>query len=96
MEKKSFWKGFGCGIGGFDIGSGYLGSSTFVGDRRGTEAIMRIMDVVGVAKWEDLTGKYVRCKVGTGSGGIDEIGNILHNKWFNIREFYNERGKKSE
>ena len=50
--------------------------------------MMRIMDTVGVKKWEDLKGKYVRCKLKGPGDGIDEIGNVLKNKWFNIREFF--------
>ena len=94
----SFWimlegNGWGCGIGGYKIGSGYLGADEFeaeYGD--GLEAMMRIMDTVGVEKWEDLKGKYVRCKSkGWGSTGIDIIGNIIKDKWFNIRKFFADK-----
>ena len=92
----TFWiavkgNGFGCGIGGYDIGSGYLGSSTFVGDRRGTEAIMRIMDVVGVERWEDLIGKYCRVKFET-LGPIQIIGNIIEERWVDLEEVFQEGG----
>ena len=81
--------GWSCGFGGYCIGKGYLGADKFTAENgHGLEAMMRIMDVVGVEKWEDLKGKYVRCKVGRGSEGIDEIGNIIKDKWFNIREFF--------
>ena len=94
----SFWimlegAGWGCGFGGYKIGRGYLGADEFsaeYGD--GLEAMMRIMDTVGVSKWEDLKGKYVRCKSkGWGSTGIDIIGNIMEDKWFNIRQFFAEK-----
>ena len=86
--------GWGCGFGGYCIGNGYLGAdeddfTAESGD--GLVAMMRIMDVVGVEKWEDLQGKYVRCKVKGWGDGIDEIGHIMKNKWFNIREFFANR-----
>ena len=81
--------GWGCGFGGYCIGHGYLGADEFKAESgSGLEAMMRIMDTVGVEKWEDLKGKYVRCKMGRLGDGIDEIGNVLKNKWFNIREFF--------
>ena len=76
-----------CGLGGYIIGNGYLGASSFKGSGKGLEAMMRIMDTVGVEKWEDLKGKYVRCIDSVGVT-IDEIGNIIEDKWFNIREFF--------
>ena len=83
--------GWGCGFGGYCIGKGFLGADPdefTAGSGDGLVAMMRIMDTVGVSKWEDLEGKYVRCKVQGLSDGIDEIGNILKDKWFNIREFF--------
>lgn len=80
--------GWGVGYGGYCIGTGYLGADEFKGSGKGLEAMMRVMDVVGVEKWEDLKGKYVRCKVGGWGSGVDEIGNVLKDKWFNIREFF--------
>lgn len=82
--------GWGCGFGGYAIGHGYLGADKFTATNgHGLEAMMRIMDTIGVEKWEDLNGKAIRCKIRrTGSGGVDEIGNLIKNKWFNIREFF--------
>lgn len=42
--------------------------------------IRRILNVVGVEKWEDLNGKYVR--VNGSDMEIEGIGNIIENKWF--------------
>ena len=81
--------GWGCGFGGYCIGHGYLGAKKFtVENGRGLEAMMRIMDTVGVEKWEDLNGNYIRCKTGGLGDSIDEIGNIVEDKWFNIRKFF--------
>jgi hypothetical protein len=43
--------------------------------------IKRILETVGVEKWEDLEGKYIRVK-GEEWGDIEAIGHITKNKWF--------------
>lgn len=80
-----------CGFGGYAIGKGCLGAknSDFkaeTGD--GLVAMMRIMNVVGVSKWEDLEGKYVRVALPADSWGssIHIIGNILDDKWFDQKK----------
>lgn len=90
--------GWGCGFGGYCIGTGFLGSDTFKAENgNGLEAMMRIMDVVGVERWEDLEGKLVRCKVeSSGSGPVDEIGNIIKDKWFNIDEFFKKKREEKQ
>ena len=43
--------------------------------------VQRILMTVGVEKWEDLTGKFVRVD-GEEWGQIFGIGHITDNKWF--------------
>ena len=71
---------WGCSIGGYCIGTGYLGASEFIGYGPGLEAMMRIMDVVGVEKWEDLKDKYIRVKSDGWGGTVACIGNIIKDK----------------
>ena len=83
--------GWGCSIGGYVIGNGYLNADDdfFKGSGAGLEAMMQIMNTVGVDKWEDLEGKYVRCVLNDGWGGtITKIGNITKDKWFDLKEFF--------
>lgn len=85
-------EGAGCGVvyGGYVIGRGYLGAKEFHGSAKGIVALMRIMDTVGVERWEDLTGKYVRV-VSNGLGStISKIGNIIEDKWFDAKEFFSD------
>ena len=91
----TFWltlegDGWGCGYGGYCLGHGCIGykPKEFTASDKGLVAMMRVMDTVGVYKWEDLKGKYIRCKVGGPGDTIDEIGNIVEDKWFNIRKFF--------
>ena len=82
--------GWGTNYGGYVIGKGCLGAKTFEGSAKGTEAIMRIMDTVGVERWNDLKGKYVRVYTGGWGATITKIGNIISDKWFDIKEFFSE------
>lgn len=82
--------GWGTNYGGYVIGKGCLGAKTFEGSSKGTEAIMRIMDTVGVERWNDLKGKYVRVYTGGWGATITKIGNIISDKWFDIKEFFSE------
>ena len=81
--------GWDCNYGGYCIGKGYLGANTFEAESGSRlVAMMKIMDTIGVERWEDLKGKYVRCKLNGWGGTIDEIGNIIKSKWFNVQEFF--------
>ena len=82
--------GWGISIGGYVIGHGYLGADEFDGYGPGLEAMMRIMDVVGVDKWEDLKDKYIRAESNGCGKRITKIGNITNNKWFDIDEFFSK------
>ena len=81
----------GVSIGGYVIGHEYLGASEFDGDGLGIEAMMRIMDVVGVDRWEDLKGKYIRIESYGWGGTVKKIGHITDDKWFDIDEFFKSK-----
>ncbi len=80
-------------LGGYAIGKGYLGADNFEGSAIGLEAMMRIMDTVGVATWEDLVGKKVLLGFHEPYGGMEEITNIETEKSFNIQNFFNSNTK---
>ena len=82
--------GWGVGYGGYVIGKGYVGAKEFTAEGKGLVALMRIMDTVGVEKWEDLKGKYIRVVTEGWGSTVTTIGNILEDKWFNAREFFSE------
>lgn len=88
--------GRGVQFGGHNLGRGYKGAKTFTGSAKGTEYIMRIMDVVGVSRFEDLEGKYVRVVETDGDSVVKEIGNIVANKWFNVEDFYRKEDEKHD
>lgn len=79
-------------FGGYRIGNGYLGADKFTAKSgAGLVAMMKIMDAIGVERWEDLKGKYVRIASNIA------IGNIIEDKWFNAKEFFdNYKDEKDE
>ena len=54
---------------------------------------MRIMDVVGVRRWEDLKGQYIRYEDHGWGSTVTVIGNIIKDKWFDIDKFFKENQK---
>lgn len=88
-------EGWGCTYGGVCIGHGYLGADHFDGSAKGLEAMMRIMDTVGVERWEDLDGKYIRVEINGWGDPITKIGHITRNKWFDLKKFF-EWGEEDE
>lgn len=76
------------GYGGYVIGHGYLGANDFDGSGKGVEAIMRIMNTIGVDSWEDLKGKYLRYEDNGWGSCVTKIGHIIEDKWFDIKEFF--------
>ena len=79
------YNGVGQGFGGYGfdnpIKNEYGGFRKREGIAWGMEYIIRVLKVVGVTKWEDLPGKFIRVKCT--HTGILEIGNILKDEWFN-------------
>ena len=91
--------GWGCSYGGYCIAHGYKGAKEFnAKNGSGLVAMMRIMDVVGVSRWEDIPGQYVRVDVGDGWGStITRIGNVIEDKWFDIEKFFESyKGKEDD
>lgn len=88
--------GWGVNYGGYCIGFGFLGSDSFTAENgSGLVAIMRIMDTVGVERWEDLKGKYIRIVDEGWGSSVKKIGNIIEDKWFDIDEFFKNYNKEN-
>lgn len=83
------WGCCGQGLGGYAIDA--FNRDTKERDRGHGPAIVavrKILEVVGVDKWEKLPGQLVRLKVeGLGSARPPIIGNILEDRWFDLKEF---------
>lgn len=81
-------------FGGYALGHGFLGADNFEGSAPGLESIMRIMDVVGVERFNDMKGRHIR----VASKGINSspkiIGDIIEDLWFDIESFFADKYKE--
>ena len=85
--------GWGVVYGGYCLGKGYLGADDdfFDGSAAGMEYLIRIMDTVGVEKFQDLKGKYVRVALKGWGNSVNIIGNIINDKWFDAETFFADK-----
>lgn len=82
--------GWGVVYGGRVIGKSY--DDEISDSEKGIEYILRIMDVVGVSRFNDMNGKYVRVAFKGWGDSVEIIGNIIENKWFDQRSFFVKEG----
>lgn len=83
--------GRGCCWGGYCLDEYDKAKGRRVPTKEGFECLTEIMNTVGVDKWEDLEGKYIRV-VNRGIGRtIKTIGNLMEDKWFDIEEFFKSK-----
>lgn len=91
--------GWGCSYGDYCLGKIYPNSyekDTYEGSAAGMEVIMRIMDVVGVSRLEDMQGKYVRVATKGWGSTIKIIGNIVSDRWFDYETFFADKKEESK
>lgn len=86
-------RGVGVTYGGYNIGHGYLGAKEedFSSNEKAMVYIMRIMDTIGVERFNDLKGRYARIASKGWGSTVNIIGNIIKDKWFNQEEFFKEK-----
>lgn len=77
-----------CGVGSYGLDYYDREKECRVFNEKGVEVISNILDVVGVDTWEQLHGKFIRVKDEGRGSIIEEIGNLMSDKWINIREFF--------
>lgn len=83
---------------GYCLGKVYPDSyekDSYEGSAIGMEAIMRIMDVVGVSRLEDMKGKYIRVATKGWGSTVKIIGNIINNRWFDYDSFFKDKESAS-
>lgn len=85
--------GWGVVYGGYCLGKGYLGADDnfFSGSASGMEYLIRIMDTVGVERFQDLKGKYVRVALKGWGSSVKIIGNIIKDQWFDAETFFEDK-----
>lgn len=80
--------GCGCVYGGYALDSYDKEKKKRILNAKSMECLTEIMRVVGVRNWEDLNGKYIRVKIDGLGSPLTTIGNIMEEKWFDIKEFF--------
>ena len=88
--------GWGVTYGGYCLGKGFLGADEFDGSAAGMEYLMRIMDTIGVERFQDLKGKYVRVATKGLGSSVKIIGNILKDKWFDAETFFTDKKENTK
>lgn len=77
--------GWGVTVGGYSLDGPTFGSQEMAEKCAGF--IPEILRVVGVDKWEDLPGKYIRIE-SERIGPVSKIGNITEDKWLDFDEYF--------
>ena len=80
--------GYECGIGGYALDGRPKKEGDSVYSPKSMEIISKILEIVGVNQWEDLKGKYIRIIDNGWGSTINEIGNLMEDKWLNFKEFF--------
>lgn len=88
--------GWGCVFGGCCLGKGYVGADDdyFKGSAKGEEAIMRIMDTVGVGDLLEMEGRFIRVATKGWGSTLKIIGNIVKDKWFDYESCFKDDTKE--
>ena len=84
------------GVGGYALDGYDKESNTRAFRAESMESISKLLEVVGVDKWEDLPGQYIRFEDNGFRSAITKIGNIIDDKWFDLKEFFENVSKTYE
>ena len=87
---------FACGVGGYCLDEFNSATRARVFRAESMEAISKVLEVVGVDKWEDLPGKYIRLEDNGLGSTVTKIGNIIKDKWFDLEEFFMHQKEKTK
>lgn len=84
--------GWGVRFGGYKLATAgtYLNQDEIEGSKKGFEAILNIMWVIGVDSLKELEGKYVRVATKGWRASVKIIGHITKNRWFDYESFFSE------
>lgn len=52
--------------------------------------IKSVLRTVGVEKWEDLPGKFIRVETAGAGSTVTKFGHLIEDKWCDLREVFND------
>ena len=82
--------GGGVSVGGIALDEYDKKKEERVGSAYGMNVIMRVLKVVGVTKWEELTGKFIRIECGRIGSTVTKFGNLMKDDWMDFTTFGKE------
>lgn len=77
-----------CCVGGYALDQFDHETGTRISFGRSMMAMRMILETVGVRNWEDLPGKFIRVEHNGLGSSITRIGNIIEEKWVDLKEFF--------
>ena len=90
------WPGAGIAFGGYALDEFNKEADTRIGVGVSLDFIREILEVVGVEKWEDLKGKFIRLDAEGWGGKALGIGNLLEERWLYPQQFFIEHNTKEK
>ena len=81
--------GWGCGLGGYCLDHWFAETGKHHSSD-GYGAIIELMKTLEVESWEELKNKYVRVEIEGWGGKILRIGNLMKDKWFSFKDYFDE------
>lgn len=76
------------GIGGYALDEFDKEKNRRVFRAETAESIAYILETVGVDSWEELKGTYIRIEDNGWGSQVNKIGNLMDEKWFNLKAFF--------
>lgn len=67
-----------------------------IGTAKGMDFLMQTLITIGVSRWEELPGKYVRIVITEKNiqyVSVSVIGNLMKDKWLDDEAFWEEKGQ---
>lgn len=93
MLHIKFDSGTHCGIGGYVLDEYDPVNKVRIFKPKSMKVISKILDVVGVNSWEELSGQYIRFEDNGWGSRITKIGNFMEDKWLDFEEFFSVKGE---
>jgi hypothetical protein len=78
--------GMGCGMGGYALDQPNGRGLPRIGSGPSYQAIRNILEILKLEKWEQLPGTFCRIEYNGLGRGIDKIGHIIEDRWFDLKE----------
>ena len=83
-----------CAYGGYALDAWSDQLRKRVGWDLGIQVISDLMECLGVERWEDLTGTYLRCEHEGWGGRMTRVGHLIKDQWFSMEAYVEEEERE--